>query len=355
MNFKPPIAEDQVEPLVRAHLEGDGRSVDVAANLAAIVQRLTEEARVDASLGKEGIKKLSQNGFGQGDSSILLRTLRKTETVPDLFEMVAKSKQTSRRGVRWKLAAAACLVATVGLCSYVALSPEPASAYAVVSAAQSAASKNVDRCYRIESDVPKAWLRGNPFLRVDTETLLWTRGDRFRVITTQDGKDFTWGQDEQRRVWVVCGLNQGLRFDDDEVPPMFARTRAYLGLDVRRLINRFLNQFDLQMEKSRGADDARMVVIRATAKEGRQALPFNSARIEVELKTKVIRKMELARIMDGAVYGRFTFTLVDEAPQPDASYRLENNLPHGAEIFSQDRSTDRAQVLRELTKARRRG
>lgn len=314
MNFRPPFTDDQIDPLVRSFLEGESRHVDVARNLAAITERLAVQAEL-----------------------------------PPIE--LARHAPPRRRLLR--LAVAACLAAAVGVGGYLAVAPDSANAYALVSAAESALSKQLDRCYRVESKLAKAW-RANPFLSAGDETLVWTRGDRFRVTTNHGGREQVWGQDEKRRLWVVCDPKHGVRFEHDEVPQMFARTRMYLGLDARRLTRRFLEHFDLHIEKEGHAGTPGIVIVRATPKVGGQAQPFNSARLEIEQKTKIIRKMELTRTIDDAVQGQFTFTLVDDVPQADLSYRLEDNLASGGEIFAQDRAAERTRLLRQLTKELRR-
>jgi hypothetical protein len=314
VSFETPYTEDQIDSLVRSYLDDESRRVDVARNLAAITERLAVQAEL-----------------------------------PPLE--LAPLAPPRRRLMR--LALAACLAVAVGVAGYLAITPDSANAYALVSAAESALSKQVDRCYRVESQLPKAW-RANPFLSAGDETLVWTRGDRFRVTTNRGGREQVWGQDEQRRLWVVCNPKHGVQFEHDEVPPMFARTRAYLGLDARRLVRRFLEHFELNMEKQGPAGQPGVVIVRATPKAGGQEQPFNSALLEIEQKTKVIRKMELVRTIDDAINGQFTFTLIDEVPPADLSYRLEDNLAKGAEIFGQDRAADRSRLLQQLTKKMRR-
>ena len=319
MSHRPPISLSQVEPLVRAFLEDVGGGVDVARNLEVIAQRA-----------------------------------RHPDFVPVLVndQSVDARPTVARRRVARRLAVAAAVLVAGGVGWYLTLSPEPASAYALISGAQSALSTTADRCYLVESAVPKAWVRGNPILRADSHTVVWTRGDRFRVVTNREGRELTWGQDDERRLWVAYGLDRGMRYDHDEVPPMFARTRAYLGLDLRRLAGHFLHQFDLDVEKVGNPGKSRVVIVRATAREGEPSWPFNFARLEIDPKTKVIRKMQLSRVANGTVKVNFTFTLISEASQADGSYSLEGNLPPAAEVFLRDRSEARDELLRELTEAR---
>ncbi|MEX2114067.1 MAG: hypothetical protein WD845_12825 [Pirellulales bacterium] len=308
MSFKRPVTAAQIEPLVRDYLEAEGRAVD-AARLHAEIRR-------------------------RGPGAAL---------PPDEDFLSAPG---SRLG--WRLMAAACLAFILGLGGYLALSPDQASAYALVRAAESKLGNNVDRCYRIETQVPKIWLRTSLFLHSGDETVLWTRGDRFQVTTTEGERRLVWGQDDQRRLWIVGEPQRGLQFERGEGPNTFARTRAYLGLDVRRLARRFLEQFDLQIENRKSGESGDVVFVQAKAKSLSRSQPFNSARVEIELKTKLIRKLELTRVVDGDVKAQFTFTLIDERPLPLESYRLESQLADGAEVLDARRAVERDEALRQL-------
>lgn len=319
MSEKKPISEDQVDAMVRGYLEGEASSVDLQRNLAAIAER-----------------------FASGQAPPTSAPASKSQPWPAVVRWIARG------------AIAACLVIGLSVASYVALRSEPVSAFAIVSDAETALASPADRCYRIETQVPKAWNHNFPFLDSGTETLIWTRCDRFRVTTHHGMKPFTWGQDERQRLWVVCDPDRGIQFDRDEVPPMFARTRAYLGLDVRRLAGRFLRDFDLQIEQGPKSGDTEIVVVRAAAKQDRQSLPFNSARLEIELKSKIIRRMELKRIVDGTVRGNFAFTLLRAASQPNATYQLEHNLEPGGTILGPSQFAARKAAFDEVVEAARR-
>lgn len=318
MNQRHPVTDEQVEPLVRSYLEHEAGDIDVQANLASIAARMAN-APADATDPRTN-RRLLQHG-----------------------------------AVRWiaRLAVAACLLVAVGVGAYLAMSPEPASAYALVRDAQAAFNKPADRCYRVQTKVPRAWLNNSPFLDSGEETLVWTHGDRFRVTTLRDGQPQVWGQDAERRFWIVCDPDTGIRFERDEVPPNFARTRAYLGLDVRRLTTRLIEQFDLQIEQEGRADGKKIVVVRAKARQNRDPQPINVARLEIEAGSKVIRKMELTRIVNGVVKGSFTFTLIEMTSQPESIYQLEANIAPGAHIYGSDDANERSERLNELLEASR--
>jgi hypothetical protein len=327
MSAKEPYSTSEIESLVRAHLEAEGQRIDTRSILAAICEQLAEGAVAGSSTASP-----PPRGERKG-----------------LFAW----SRLGRRG-SWGLGIAASVLFATGVAWYVTLASAPPNAYAIVSAARTALARPVDRCYRVDSDVPKSWRRTNSLLRVDGDTLLWTRGDRFRMTTGQDGEEFVWGQDEQGRVWLICDAQRGLVFERNEVPPVLAAARSYLRVDSTRLMNQLLKNFDLRIESFGGKGaDANMAVIRATAKPGKEKMMCNTAVLEINMKNKIIHKMELSSTAKGVAQGTFTFTLVDRAAQPDSTYQLEGNLPSGAKIFGLEQAEERGQLLRELAESRR--
>ena len=103
---------------------------------------------------------------------------------------------------------------------------------------------------------------------------------------------------------MVSGdANLGLSYTHDETPPMMAKAKAYLCLDVGRLTNRFLNFFDSYPTKSLPADGPKATIIRAMAKPEYPNFPLNGARLVIDLDTNVIRKMDLLCVVHGKVQG----------------------------------------------------
>jgi hypothetical protein len=318
MTSRRSFSPEAIDPLVRDHLEALSLEIDVERNLAVIMRRARETP---------------------------------AEATDNLAVVVGRPRRLLSARPGWRWAVAASLVVACGMIWYLAAQPEPASAFALLSAAETELARPIDRCYRVEAVMPKVWRRNNPWLRTDSPTLVWTRGDRYRVAARHDGHDVTWGQDHAQRLWIAVDGQPGMRYERDEVPPMFARPRAYLGLDARKLANRFLRQFDLDVGQRRRVAGVCVVVIQATAKQGLDQWPFNAATLEIEARSKVIRKLELVREVDGQQKARFTFTLVDEAVQPEASYELEGNLRNGAEVLDDKQPDARESLRRQLTGA----
>jgi hypothetical protein len=318
MNLNLPVSGADVESLVRGYLEIESCGVDVAANVRAIEVRLADDGSA--------------------------------ETLP--LHVDSRPSRLFSAGAG-RFAVAAGLFLAVGACLYLAFSPESAGAYALVRDAEEALGEAKDRCYRVSSDVPPAWLKSNPFLSAGDETLVFTRGDRFRVVTKDRGHEIAWGQDEQRNVWVVENGLLGFNFEPGEAPQLLGRQRAFLSLNVRQLVKRFLDDFDLTLEKGRAAEGQAVVRVHATLKPGKNSAPISSAWIEIERKTKVIRRLELERAKPGLRPGGFSFTLVEQTALADDAYRVEGNLAEGGEVFGTDRKATRDQRFWELVQSRR--
>jgi hypothetical protein len=329
MSLKQPYSANEIDALVRAHLEVEGRQVDARALLAAVCERLAEGSSAGPTLADRPLRFESKSPLGWS--------------------------RLGRPG-SWGLGIAASVMLAVGVAWYVIAASAPPNAYALVTAARSALARRADRCYRVESDVPKSWRRSNSLLRVDGETLLWTRGDRFRLVVDEGAEEFIWGQDEKGRVWLIRDSERGLVFEQNEVPPMLAAARSFLRVDSGRLMNQLLKNFDLQIESLGGErPKANVAVIRATAKPGNEKgkMLCNAARLEININNKVIQKMELSNTAKGVIQGTFTFTLVETGTQPDATYQIDGNLPSGANVFGREQADTRGKLLRELAESRR--
>jgi hypothetical protein len=327
MNIDSPTTEEQIEPLVRAALAADARKVDVARVAVEILAR-----------------------FAAGDHGSAEPATWTPQPAPSTAStgLSFVRRPGARRALRWGFALAACLVAAIGLGEWFTFSATPASAYSLVESAHSVLSKSRDRCYQVEMALPKGWLSKSSFLHADDRKFVWTRGDRFRFSMFKDGEELVWGQDEGRRTWVVSSDDRGLFFEANEVPLTLALTLSYLSLDFERLSAEILENFDLAIEDPTPANGRDIVTVLATAKPAAKSQHFQSARLEIDPTTKVVRKMELSRVVRKNVNAVVTFTLINEDPQSNASYTLEGNLPQGAPVLGKEKARERAKLFNKL-------
>ena len=220
--------------------------------------------------------------------------------------------------------------------------------YSLVESARRILNENADRCYRVEMDAPTGW----PFVPMDDSTLVWTRGDRFLVEMQREGKPFVWGQDEAGRFWMVYSSECGLLFEKRELPPSIARSLAYLSLDVKKLTGALLEDCDLQYPAGAPPRFSRTATVAATFKHGRKSYQFEAATLDIDLRTKVIRRLEL-RLQSGAGDGRLQLTLVDDAPRSDDAYRLKSHLAPDARILGRNQRAERQRLTLQLITQRR--
>jgi hypothetical protein len=311
MNVDEPTSAHPVDRLVRAALDADASDVDVARLERAIEAQLAAEALIPAAV------QLPSAQF---------------------------QTPTRRLFLRSGVAAAACLATAGGLAGYLLLTPTKANAFSLVQSAQLALAEVADRCYRVEMDAPKSW----PFLRMDSSTLLWTRGDRYRVEMDRGGEPLVWGQDEKQRIWMVYSPDRGLLFETRDLPPSVHQSLSYLRLDVRRLTGAMLQDCDLKFpsDKPVRRGDA-VATIAATVKHGRKSFQFEAATLDIDLLTKAVRRLEL-RLRNGSEDGRIQFTFVEETPQSDDSYRLASHLLPDATILGRSRRAERQKLAMQL-------
>jgi len=321
MNQDSPTPENQIEPLVRAALSADSREVDVSRVAVEILARFAAGA------------------FAQAEPEF---------AAPPPAPVPLRKRPAVRRAARWGLALAACLFAAVGLGEWFTFSATPASAYSLVESAHNVLLTSRDRCYQVEMAFPKGWLTKSSFVHSDNLKYLWTRGDRFRFAMTRGDEELIWGQDEAHRTWFALNGDQGLLFEPKELPPVVALTLAYLSVDFERLSLEILENFDLVTEESEPGGNRDIVTVLATAKPAAKDQHFQSARLEIDAASKVVRKMEVSRKVRKNETAVMTFTLLNEDSQPDASYTLEGNLPPGASVLGKDKARERARQFNKI-------
>ncbi len=314
MNLTLPVDEQDVDALVREYLEASAATVDV--------ERLERE--ITARLGEA-------SAMRPAHASRLPKLLARTGA--------------------W--ATAAVVLVAVSAALYFTLQPEPAGAYALVSAAQQSLEKGPDRCYRVEGRLPEGWLKANPWLRVGEAATVWTRGDRFLVSSDNGPVDVHWGQDESRNFWFIAG-DTGFSFRPGETPPILLRTRMYLALNPRQLLNRFLKDFDLTIIKDREHQGQPVVRVWATRKPESKDIVFDTAWIEIDPRTKLVRRLEVERNVGQRTppFG-LIFTFVEQASLPVSDYQAQAHLPPGGVLLGPDQAAERDDRFWELVGRRR--
>jgi len=245
------------------------------------------------------------------------------------------------RARRWPTkaswAVAASLAAAVIGVSVLWLGKASASPSALVRQALQAHAARLDRCYRVEvRPEPEGRDRTRRRTAAPTETLLWTRGDRFWNDIRVGDQSAAWGRDPQGGVWFTLSPDAGARLEPDEVPEALASACELRSLEPESLLRSILADFHLRREPTTNPDT---YLIHAEVKDGHTNSRYRSALLEMDAASHVLRRVELHRMHKGRSVATVTFTLVQSALNDDASYTLAGHLSPEAEVL--DRQTGR--------------
>ena len=293
MSEKRPISDEQVERLVRDHLQREEQAVNPAAVLAGVRARLAAPTFVTAPTS-------------------------------------ASNSRLRRWAGRVALAMAASILVAI-LWALPVATPQ-ASAETLVREVQQVHARPVEFCYLREESNPPApedkWLPPLP-----VEARIWTRGDRFFMETVlPNGRTSAWGRDAEGRVWFATPAGAGFRFEAHEVPPPLARMCDTRSMNLDTLLSQVLADFELQRKDAAPS----LRVVEARPRPEQRFIPLRFVRLEIDSQKKILRKLEMHRRHPEGV-ARAVFSLQEKAPpRPDAHYTLEGHLAADARIYSLD-------------------
>lgn len=211
------------------------------------------------------------------------------------------------------------------------LEPAPASAAVVLRDVQTS-YVGIDRCYLVQyAPDPRYWNPKNK-LEGPSQSVLWTRGDRFWADCTIAETQLTVGQEKDGTLWVTPSRRKGIRFGNDPgtLPPDVALICSINSMSVPRLLDEVLADFDLQ--ESPGSAEHPHLLIRATLKPGRSHRLLADVLLEIDTQNNSLTRIVLWTVRDGLPKGVVTYTLVGSAPQDDQQYLLQSRLDADAEV-----------------------
>lgn len=293
MNEKQPIPDDEVERLVRDHLQREEQAVNAGAVLAGVRSRLAAQI---------------------------------VATVP--------SPTRPSRVRRWAGRAALAMAASILVAILWALpvATPQASAETLVRQLQQVHARPVELCYSREESNPPA-LDDKLLPPLPVEARIWTRGDRFFMETVlPNGRTSTWGRDAEGRVWFAPQPRVGFQFEAHDVPLGLARMCDMRSMNLDTLLSQVLANFDLQ-RKDAGSG---LQVVEARPRPEQQFLPIRFVRLEIDSQKKILRKLEMHRRHPEGM-ARAVFSLQERAsPRPDTHYTLKGHLADDAKIYSLD-------------------
>jgi hypothetical protein len=267
---------------------------------------------------------------------------------------VENRRRNQREGSRWQAPRLAWAVPTIAVAAAAFfigrwLSPSTADAAQVVTAARAALSHNVDRCYRATFHPDPTYWDGKNVLRGPSETILWTRGDRFWAETQWDAKrggeaKLVYGRDEEGTIWLSPSPSSGMRFSEGETPAEIELYCAINSMTASRLLDDVLADFELQTCDAFGdvangeapdvanrTDKPGRTAVMATLKPGRSHPFLSSALLEIDESDTLVRLI-LWTLDDGQPRGTMTYTLSETADLDDEVYRLSYHVDDDAKI-----------------------
>jgi hypothetical protein len=193
--------------------------------------------------------------------------------------------------------------------------------------------QGVDRCYRVLfAPDPEYWDKSNQ-LTGPSESVMWTRGDRFWSQASIGTIQVVFGRDEHGTFWVTPFPSRGIVFAEDasQMPDEVALHCVINSMNVSTLLDDVLADFDLQAQPSPG-DDQETAVIWARLKPERSHALLSAAMIEVDTQTDTIVRLVLWTKKDGRPKGSVSYTLLESGAQDDNRYRLKSHIDADADI-----------------------
>ena len=307
------LSDEMIEALVRWSLDRDAESIDPRAAF----ERL-EAARPELSESTAG-------------------TLGRAETT--------RRRRLGVRPLAWGLSAAAAvlLILTTWL-----LRPGPAlaSAESLVREAKQVHRLPLDRCYLVEFKRDSALFdECSPMTSQVQVTRTWTRGDQFWVESANPELRRAWGREKSNRVWLAFGPHRAVRLEPDEVPRWLGLYYSLCGIQLEQLLGEVLRDFDLERETPAGDVRPATQVIRARLKPGRSHPRIRSAVLELDVETRVLRRMVIERTTKGQPFATVTYTLVETRTLDDGKFQLEGHLTPPYKVYTHDVEPERRREL----------
>lgn len=219
--------------------------------------------------------------------------------------------------------------------------PGSANAAGVLQNVHSAHSAAIDRCYRVQyTPDPRYWNRDNK-LEGPSESVLWTRGDRFVSDCTIGDIELTIGHDSQG-MWISSSRNKATRFSNrkTQLPKNIALICDINSMSIPTLINDVLTDFDLRVQHSTRAEEPTTLIWASLKPDCSHSL-LSDALLEVDAESHVLRRLVLWTVRDGQPRGTVTFTLLETSDLGVGYYALQSHVDEDAEIKVKQLPTDK--------------
>lgn len=199
--------------------------------------------------------------------------------------------------------------------------------------------EKTDRSYDVVADWEVTpFQKRFPFRPIAKRAKLWTRGDQFFVESNfADGLPVKWGQEKSGRVWILPRPDRVLVYEPDDLAEPLARFCEMMSLRLVSTLADLLNQFDLKRTNT-GPDEP--IRIEANPRGNPNSLLPRLSRVLIELdpKSKVVRKAVLTRAMNGETIGSIEFTLLETASLDEKKYEYRTHVAANHQVIDGPRT-----------------
>lgn len=325
MSEPDPVQNRRIEELVRESLERAAEQIDP--------RPLFE--RIQSLMASEGVDHARTS-----DS-------RPTPTLSPRSSPAAHRGGVKHRLGQWWSVAAGVTILVASVVLVLQNRPLLAKGEVLVREARQAHRLPIDRCYLVEVRRETALVAElsptPPQVRMNR---LWTRGDRFWVESVRPDHQWAWGRDVSNRFWIAFDPHTALRMEAEEIPFWLSLYCDLHSLRVDQLLGDLLSHFDVTRE----ADESSLTstAIRVSAKARFTPLSYPSiqtAELEIDAETRVLRRMVLRRVWKGEPFATITYTLTDTDALDTDAYQLEGHLAEPVEIATREHSPERLEEL----------
>ncbi len=220
--------------------------------------------------------------------------------------------------------------------------PGTANAESVLQNVRVVHAQPIDRCYRVHYAPDSRYWDGENKLYGPSQSILWTRGDRFQADCVIADLELKIGRNAGGQLWVGS-VNQGILFTGSEtrLPKELETLCAINAMTVPRLVDDVLADFDLRSEERSATSSKGTTLVWADLKEGRSHPLLSAALMEIDPEQNAILRLVIWVVRDGRPNGTVTYTFIESDRRSDDLYELDSHLAEGADIDVREFGTSR--------------
>ena len=187
-------------------------------------------------------------------------------------------------------------------------------------------TEKTDRSYDVLADWEVTpFQKRFPFRPIAKKAKLWTRGNQFFVESNfADGLPVKWGQEKSGRVWILPRPDRVLVYEPDDLAEPLARFCEMMSLRLVSTLAELLTQFDLKREVT-GPNEPIRIEANPRGNPNSPLPRLSKVVVELDPRTKIVRKAVLTRAMNGETIGAIEFTLLETASLDEKKYEYRTH------------------------------